>query len=66
MLVLTRDHKENSNTILIGDDIEITILSPGQVKIGIDAPKQVPIVRGELELKPVHSSRETKSRPNPR
>jgi len=53
MLVLTRDHKENSNTILIGDDIEVTILSPGQVKIGIDAPKQVPIVRGEL-LKPAH------------
>lgn len=62
MLVLTRDHKENSNTILIGDDIEITILSPGQVRIGIDAPKQVPIVRGELELKPVHRGKKMKER----
>jgi carbon storage regulator len=48
MLVLTR--KENQ-TIRIGPDIVITVckmLSKGQVRIGIDAPKEMNIVRGEL------------------
>lgn len=48
MLVLTR--KENE-TIRIGNDIEITLIrvKGGGVRIGIDAPKEIKILRGELE-----------------
>jgi carbon storage regulator len=47
MLVLTR---KNGETIKIGDDIEITIISAknDQVKIGIKAPKNVEVFRKEL------------------
>ncbi len=47
MLVLTRKTKES---IKIGDDIEITILSVSgdQVKIGINAPKSIEIHRTEI------------------
>lgn len=47
MLVLTRKKGES---ILIGDDIEITILSSknDQIKIGIKAPKSMEIYRKEL------------------
>jgi carbon storage regulator len=47
MLVLTR---KNGETIKIGDDIEITIISTknDQVKIGIKAPKNVEVFRKEL------------------
>ena len=47
MLVLSR--KENE-TIQIGDDIEIRILEVkgDTVRIGIEAPKSVDILRGEL------------------
>ncbi|NKE06797.1 carbon storage regulator CsrA [Mesobacillus selenatarsenatis] len=47
MLVLTR---KNGETIKIGDDIEITIVSAknDQVKIGIKAPKSVEILRKEI------------------
>lgn len=49
MLVLTRKINES---IKIGDDIEITILSVSgeQIKIGIDAPKHVEIHRKEVYL----------------
>ena len=49
MLVLSR--KENE-TIKIGDDIEIRILEVkgDTVRIGIEAPKSVDILRGELVL----------------
>ncbi|MDN4072028.1 MULTISPECIES: carbon storage regulator CsrA [Fictibacillus] len=49
MLVLTRRIKE---AIQIGDDIEITILGieGDQVKLGINAPKQVEIHRKEIYL----------------
>ncbi|MEH6986947.1 carbon storage regulator CsrA [Cytobacillus firmus] len=49
MLVLTRRLKE---TIMIGDDIEISILSieGDQVKLGISAPKNVDIHRKEIYL----------------
>ncbi|SFB25288.1 MULTISPECIES: carbon storage regulator CsrA [unclassified Bacillus (in: firmicutes)] len=47
MLVLAR---KNGESIKIGDDIEITILSTkgDQVKIGISAPKDVEVYRKEL------------------
>lgn len=47
MLVLTRKKGE---TIKIGDDIEITISSVNgdQVKIGINAPKNIEIHRKEV------------------
>ena len=47
MLVLSR--KENE-TIQIGDDIEIRVLEVkgDTVRIGIEAPKSVDILRGEL------------------
>jgi carbon storage regulator len=47
MLVLSRKKGE---TILIGDDIEITIVATAndQVKIGIQAPKNIEILRKEL------------------
>lgn len=47
MLVVARKEGES---LLIGDDIEITIskVSDGSVKIAIDAPKKMKILRKEL------------------
>ena len=47
MLVLTRKADEQ---ILIGDDIKITLVRVrgNSVRIGIDAPKHIRVVRGEL------------------
>ncbi|MFO0956756.1 MAG: carbon storage regulator [Isosphaeraceae bacterium] len=47
MLVLTRKLMEK---LYIGGDICVTIvrLEGGQVRLGIDAPKHVPVVRAEL------------------
>jgi carbon storage regulator len=47
MLVISR---KINDKIKIGNDIEITIVSidKNQVKIGIDAPKNLTILRGEL------------------
>ncbi len=49
MLILTRRKEES---ILIGDNIKITILDVqnNQVKIGIEAPKELSILREELVL----------------
>lgn len=49
MLVLSRKRDEK---ILIGDDIEITVcrIGPNAVRLGIDAPEHLNIVRGELVL----------------
>lgn len=47
MLVITRKEGES---LLIGDDIEITVskASDGSVKLAIDAPKEMTILRKEL------------------
>jgi len=47
MLVLSR---KTSERILIGDDIAITIvrIGPNSVRIGIEAPKGMSILREEL------------------
>ncbi len=47
MLVLSRQRDE---TIMIGDDIEITIVDirGDKVRIGINAPKSVPVHRKEV------------------
>ena len=47
MLALTRKKGES---LMIGDDIEVTIvkLDDGSVKLGINAPKEVTILRKEL------------------
>jgi len=47
MLVLSRKRSER---ILIGDDVAITIVDirGGKVRVGIDAPEDVRIMRSEL------------------
>lgn len=47
MLVLTRKRMEK---LYIGGDICVTVvrLEGGQVRLGIDAPRHVPVVRAEL------------------
>ncbi len=49
VLVLTRKAKQS---IMIGDDIEVTILSSDRtkVRIGIQAPASVPVHRTEIYL----------------
>lgn len=55
MLVLSR--KENQK-LIIGDNVVLTInkISGNRVTIGIDAPRDVRIVRGELERHEVASA----------
>ena len=47
MLIITR---KKGQSLMIGDDIEITVskLEDGSVKLGINAPKNVNILRKEL------------------
>ena len=49
MLVLTRKRNES---IVIGDDIEVTVLSVAgeKVRLGIQAPRDVPVFRKEIYL----------------
>ena len=60
MLALSRKVNES---IMIGNDIEITILyiKGDQIKIGINAPKSVPIYRKELYLQILESNKEAAS-----
>ena len=47
MLVLTR---KSNQSIMIGDDIEVSVLAimGEKVRIGIDAPRSVPVYRKEV------------------
>ena len=49
MLVLSRRESEK---IIIGDSITITIVRAGgdKVRVGIDAPDDILVLRGELEV----------------
>ena len=49
MLVLTRKRNES---IVIGDDIELTVLSVAgeRVRMGIQAPRDIPVFRKEVYL----------------
>jgi carbon storage regulator CsrA len=47
MLVLTR---KQADTICIGDDIVVKVIQTGRgnIKLGIDAPRHVRVLRGEV------------------
>jgi carbon storage regulator len=49
MLVLTR---KSNQSIMIGDDVEVSVLSVvgEKVRIGIQAPQNVPVFRTEIYL----------------
>lgn len=67
MLILRR---KIGQSIVFAGDIRVTILNirGGQVKIGIEAPSSVPVLRGELEAleptgkQPASPSSETMTR----
>ena len=50
MLILTRRVGE---TLMISDDVNVNVLGVkgGQVRIGVNAPKEVPVHREEIYLK---------------
>jgi carbon storage regulator len=58
MLVLTR---KGNQSIMIGDDIEISVLAVmgEKVRIGIDAPREVPVFRKEVYLEIQQDRKET-------
>jgi carbon storage regulator len=49
MLVLTR---KSNQSIMIGDDIEVSVLSVmgEKVRIGIQAPREIPVFRTEVYI----------------
>ncbi len=56
MLVLTR---KKNQSIVISDDIEITIIDiqNDQIRIGVTAPKNVPVYRKEVYLQIIEENR---------
>jgi len=50
MLILTR---RTGETLMIGDDIKVTVLAVkgNQVRIGVDAPKEVSVHREEIHAR---------------
>lgn len=56
MLVLTR---KSNQSIMIGDDIEISVLAVmgEKVRIGIEAPRSVPVFRREVYVE-IHDAEE--------
>lgn len=65
MLVLTR---KNNESIMIGDEIEVRVLSISRdkIRIGITAPKHVPVFRKEvyISIKQEDSEEETGEEPD--
>jgi carbon storage regulator len=57
MLVLTR---KSNQSIMIGDDVEVSVLSimGEKVRIGIQAPQDVPVFRMEIYLEIQREDRE--------
>ena len=49
MLVLTR---KTNQSIMIGDDVEVTVLavSRDKIRLGITAPREIPVFRKEVYL----------------
>ena len=49
MLVLTR---KTNQSIMIGDDVEVTVLavSRDKIRLGITAPRDIPVFRKEVYL----------------
>lgn len=60
MLILTRKVGE---VLLVGDDVEITVLSirGNQVKLGVNAPKEISVHRQEIYDKIKASAEEENS-----
>ena len=56
ILVLTR---KSNQSIMIGDDIEITVVSVAgdKVRLGIEAPREIPVHRAEVYLE-IHAGRQ--------
>ena len=63
MLVLTR---KSNQSIMIGDDIEVSVLSimGEKVRIGIQAPRDIPVFRKEvyLEIQQEHAAEQAGAR----
>jgi carbon storage regulator len=57
MLVLTR---KSNQSIMIGDDVEVSVLSVmgEKVRIGIQAPQEIPVFRKEIYLE-IHREDDT-------
>jgi carbon storage regulator len=66
MLVLTR---KSNQSIMIGDDIEVSVLSimGEKVRIGIQAPRDIPVFRKEvyLEIQEERGHAHATASPNP-
>jgi len=62
MLVLSR---RIGQTLLIGEDVTLTVLSISrrQVRIGVQADRNIHILREELEPKDAHRFLQSESRP---
>lgn len=65
MLALARKVNES---IIINDNIEVTVLEVkgDQIKIGIDAPKSVPVYRKELYVQIQEANAEAANTVNPK
>ena len=63
MLVLTR---KTNQSIMIGDDIEISVLAVmgEKVRIGIEAPRSVPVFRKEVYIEIQEDSDDTDDQDN--
>lgn len=62
MLILTR---RTGESIMIGDSVEVKVLGirAGQVKIGVEAPKDMPVHREEIFNRIREEERQLPSRP---